>query len=363
MRTYWLAADNSEAMMQWVRALAAASLMQAPSSGESEPSVNSSLNHSGENSDSGIHTLQSHPGKGNQQPTPSSENTGSSGGGSGTGQPLYANAPPKPRRINDGGYSSPSPEHNEQQQHHPQQQQHPSRRLMSPTQQIYQQQQQHQRSQQQQQQQQQPQQHHAIYDTRTGHVSTALQLQQAQQQYSLDHLEAQFQQQQLDMEEQIARLQQQRAAEEIYGEREMYMAKLMQQRQGPNGAYPTQQQLLQAERRTPDAYGRSKQQRLFAAAAAAADYEDIYNMSQLAGAGGAGGVAMSAQEALLQEAASYRRPLSPPSYDGSKHVPAMPQRYTPNHMEVSGRKPGKIQLGNLQITRYCRASYVKKVYI
>uniref|UniRef100_A0A6P4FJV0 Uncharacterized protein LOC108052280 isoform X3 n=1 Tax=Drosophila rhopaloa TaxID=1041015 RepID=A0A6P4FJV0_DRORH len=321
MRTYWLAADNSESMMQWVRALAAASLMQAPSSGESEPSVNSSLNHSGENSDSGIHTLQSHPGKG--QPTPSSENAGSSGGGS--GQPLYANAPPKPRRINDGGYSSPSPEHNEQQQ------QHPSRRLMSPTQQLYQQQQQQQRSQQQQQQQQ-LQQHHAIYDTRTGHVSTALQLQQAQQQYSLDHLEAQFQQQQVDMEEQIARLQQQRAAEEIYGEREMYMAKLMQQRQGPNGAYPTQQQLLQAERRTPDAYGRSKQQRLFAAAAAAADYEDIYNMSQLAGGGGG---AMSAQEALLQEAASYRRPLSPPSYDSTKHVPAMAQRYTPNHLEAS----------------------------
>ncbi|KAH8356463.1 hypothetical protein KR200_008063 [Drosophila serrata] len=327
MRTYWLAADNSEAMMQWVRALAAASLMQAPSSGESEPSVNSSLNHSGENSDSGIHTLQSQPSKG--QPTPSSDNAGGGGnGGNGGGgaQPLYANAPPKPRRINDGGYSSPSPEHHEQQQ-----QQHSGRRLMSPTQQLYQQQQQqqqHQRSQQQ------PQQHHAIYDTRTGHVSTALQLQQAQQQYSLDHLEAQFQQQQLDMEAQIARLQQQRAAEEIYGEREMYMAKLMQQRQGAGGVYPTQQQLLQAERRTPDAYGRSKQQRLFAAAAAAADYEDIYNMSQLAGGGGAGG-AMSAQEALLQEAASYRRPLSPPSYDGSKHVPAMPQRYTPNHMEAS----------------------------
>ncbi|XP_020817747.1 uncharacterized protein LOC110191283 isoform X3 [Drosophila serrata] len=326
MRTYWLAADNSEAMMQWVRALAAASLMQAPSSGESEPSVNSSLNHSGENSDSGIHTLQSQPSKG--QPTPSSDNAGGGGnGGNGGGgaQPLYANAPPKPRRINDGGYSSPSPEHHEQQQ-----QQHSGRRLMSPTQQLYQQQQQqqqHQRSQQQ------PQQHHAIYDTRTGHVSTALQLQQAQQQYSLDHLEAQFQQQQLDMEAQIARLQQQRAAEEIYGEREMYMAKLMQQRQGAGGVYPTQQQLLQAERRTPDAYGRSKQQRLFAAAAAAADYEDIYNMSQLAGGGGAGG-AMSAQEALLQEAASYRRPLSPPSYDGSKHVPAMPQRYTPNHMEA-----------------------------
>ncbi|KAH8360121.1 hypothetical protein KR093_010867 [Drosophila rubida] len=321
MRTYWLAADNADAMMQWVRALCAASTMQAPSSGESEPSVNSSLNHSGENSDSGIHTLQSQPGKG--QVTPASDNAGAGNGGGGA-QPLYANAPPKPRRINDGGYSSPSPEHNEQQQPAP-----PSRRgggVMSPTQQLYQQQ----RSQQQQ-----PQQHHAIYDTRTGHVSAALQLQQAQQQYSLDHLEAQFQQQHLDMEEQIARLQQQRAVEELYGERDLYMAKLMQRGGGGiAGGYPSQQQ-LQAERRTPDAYGRSKQ-RMFAAAAAAAaaDYEDIYNMSQLAAAGAAG-APMSAHEALLQEAASYRRPLSPPSYDGNKHVPAMPQRYTPNHLEQS----------------------------
>lgn len=191
---------------------------------------------------------------------------------------------------------------------------------MSPTQQLYQQQ----RSQQ-------PQQHHAIYDTRTGHVSSALQLQQAQQQYSLDHLEAQFQQQHLDMEEQIARLQQQRAVEELYGERDLYMAKLMQRGAGVAG-YPSQQQ-LQAERRTPDAYGRSKQRMFAAAAAAAADYEDIYNMSQLGGAGS--GAPMTAHEALLQEAASYRRPLSPPSYDGSKHMPAMPQRYTPNHLEVS----------------------------
>ncbi|KRF78322.1 uncharacterized protein Dvir_GJ14476, isoform G [Drosophila virilis] len=322
MRTYWLAADSADSMMQWVRALAAASLMQAPSSGESEPSVSSSLNHSGENSDSGIHTLQSQPGKG--QVTPASDNPGAGGGA----QPLYANAPPKPRRINDGGYSSPSPEHNEQQPLPP------SRRIHSPG--TQQQQQLYQQRSQQPQPQPQAQQHHAIYDTRTGHVSTALQLQQAQQQYSLDHLEAQFQQQHLDMEEQIARLQQQRAVEEIYGERDLYMAKLMQR------PYPTQQQQqqqqlqqlqLQAERRTPDAYGRSKQQRMFAAAAAAAaaaDYEDIYNMSQLAGAGGG---ALSAHEALLQEAASYRRPLSPPSYDGSKHVPAMPQRYTPNHLE------------------------------
>ncbi|XP_017491227.1 PREDICTED: serine-rich adhesin for platelets-like [Rhagoletis zephyria] len=351
MRTYWLAAETGEAMVQWVRALTAATTMQAPNSGESDqPSGSSSLNHSGENSDSGIHTLQSQQSKmslNQGQVTPASEHAnansasssnsgGGANGGGGGAQPLYANAPPKPRRINDGGYSSPSPEHsidNERKSHHQQQQTGRHGGVMSPTLQQMQQQQQH--YQQQTRVPQQPQQHHAIYDTRTGNVSSALRLQQAQQQYSVDQLEAQLQQQMslspedypksppppathsnyMDIEEQMLRMQQQqRTSEEIYGERELYMQKLMQQRYPPHlTLYPN------AERRTPDAYGRSKN-RIFS------DYEDIYNLTQA-------GMPTSAQEALLQEAASYRRPLSPPSYDGSKHVPAMPMRYTPNHME------------------------------
>ncbi|XP_018802728.1 PREDICTED: uncharacterized protein LOC108977483 [Bactrocera latifrons] len=370
MRTYWLAAETGESMMQWVRALTAATTMQAPTSGESDqPSGSSSLNHSGENSDSGIHTLQSQQSKMSLtqgQVTPASENanansasssnSGGAGGGGGQ-QPLYANAPPKPRRINDGGYSSPSPEHsidNERKPHHQQQQQQQQAGrhsgLMSPTlQQMQQQQQQHyhQRGAQQ------PQQHHAIYDTRTGNVSSALRLQQTQQQYSVDQLEAQLQQQMalspedypksppppathsnyMELEEQMLRLQQQQQqqqrGEDIYGERDLYMQKLIQQRYPPHLAlYPN------AERRTPDAYGRSKN-RIFS------DYEDIYNLTQA-------GMPTSAQEALLQEAASYRRPLSPPSYDGSKHVPAMPMRYTPNHMEAAQQQQLTASNSNLR---------------
>lgn len=118
MRTYWLAAETAESMGQWVRALTAATMMQgsAPSSDQaSQPSV-SSLNPSGENSDSGIHTYQSQHSK--VMPGLSVGNTVAPGpvtpasdiGGGGGPQPLYANAPPKPRRANDGGYSSPSPE-------------------------------------------------------------------------------------------------------------------------------------------------------------------------------------------------------------------------------------------------------------
>ncbi|XP_037814508.1 serine-rich adhesin for platelets isoform X1 [Lucilia sericata] len=358
MRTYWLAAENAESMVQWVRALSAATMMQAPSSaGESSehPSGSSSLNHSGENSDSGIHTLQSQQSKmsGQGQVTPASDNggvtTSSSSGAGGSGQPLYANAPPKPRRITDGGYSSPSPEHSidneamrqhqmHQQQH---QQQQSSRRsgIMSPTlqqMQQYQQQQQQSRSQ-----------HHAIYDTRTGNVSSAMRIppQQQQANYPIDTLEAQYQQQltlsspddypqsptaqymDSQMEQQIMQLQQQRVAvDDIYGERELYMQRLIQQRYPPHmSAY-----VSAAERRTPDAYGRSKN-RMFS------DYEDIYNLT--AGAGNP-----SAQEALMQEAASYRRPLSPPSYEGNKHVPsAMSSRYTPNNLESS---PGHSAAGS-----------------
>ncbi|KAL9900753.1 pleckstrin homology domain-containing family A member kramer isoform 3-T16 [Glossina fuscipes fuscipes] len=377
MRTYWLAAENPESMVQWVRALSAAAMMQASASGgesSEQPSVSSSsANQSGENSDSGIHTLQSQQSKlsSQGQVTPASDSgknqatNGNSGGGGGV-QPLYANAPPKPRRITDGGYSSPSPEHSidnerrahqqqQQQQHQHQHQFQPSatsRRsgIMSPTLQQMQQQQQQQQYAHTHSGQSRPQ-HHAIYDTRTGNVSSALRVQQPptqqyqqQQQsvYNIDHLETQYQQQMslmndensktspgsymdAQMEAQIMQLQQQRAAigDDIYGERELYMQRLIQQRypaQAPN--YGTNN----AERRTPDAYGRSKN-RIFS------DYEDIYNFTQPGNVGATN--VMSAQEALIQEAASYRRPLSPPTYDGHKHVPSIPSLYATNHLEHS----------------------------
>lgn len=110
MRTYWLAGESTDSMGQWVRALIAATMMQGScesSDQTSQPSV-SSLNPSNENSDSGIHTYQSQQSK---MSVPIGPLTPASDGGIGGGpQPLYANAPPKPRRANDGGYSSPSPE-------------------------------------------------------------------------------------------------------------------------------------------------------------------------------------------------------------------------------------------------------------
>lgn len=138
MRTYWLAAEQPDAMGQWIRALTAATLMQGGGSGsgsgasaaESSASTLSPQQGTsgGENSDSGIHTYQSQVSKHAQAAqlsiaagggivggplTPASDGGGGGGGvggGSGGPQPLYANAPPKPRRANDGGYSSPSPE-------------------------------------------------------------------------------------------------------------------------------------------------------------------------------------------------------------------------------------------------------------
>ncbi|XP_055849811.1 uncharacterized protein LOC129914533 isoform X2 [Episyrphus balteatus] len=335
MRTYWLAAETAEAMIQWVRALTAATMMQVSSESDqtSQPSV-SSLNQSADNSDSGIHTLQSQQSKMSlsQGPvTPASDNGA---------QPLYANAPPKPRRINDGGYSSPSPEHSVDNEgsvgrKHGQNQQQPSsaRRsntVMSPSLQ------QMQRSQ-----------HHAIYDSRTGNVTSSLRMQS-----SADNLANQMQQinmdanrqspyhsndysaggslpqnipgsgynhQGVDLEEQLMRMPSRSIGDDIYGERELYMQKIIQQRYPPNqavmGGYAS------AERRTPDAYGRSKNRPF-------SDYEDIYNLTQQCktpqpqemAAGVAGGSA-------------YRRPMSPPTYDSTKHVPPMPSRYTPNHLE------------------------------
>lgn len=107
MRTYWLSAETAEIMGHWIRALTAATVMQSSSESSdhvSQPSF-SSLNPSGENSDSGILTYQSQ-----QSKISAIQSHGPITPAMDTGGPLYANAPPKPRRANDGGYSSPSPE-------------------------------------------------------------------------------------------------------------------------------------------------------------------------------------------------------------------------------------------------------------
>jgi hypothetical protein len=117
MRTYILAADSQELMLQWIRVLNLACLLQSnlETDQQTGPSVPSIYNQSTENSDSGFHQ-QFHQNQ-NSRTTPvhmhSSSNTTDLSNPSQQelsqyNQPLYANAPPKPRRLNDGGYSSPS---------------------------------------------------------------------------------------------------------------------------------------------------------------------------------------------------------------------------------------------------------------
>lgn len=347
MRTYWLAAENIETMIKWVKALTAATTMEnvgtfsvgaANSGGEStqseqnsssttsqsQPSV-SSLNQSGDNSDSGIHTLQSQQSKMSDFPA-----------GGNQMQPLYANAPPKPRRSQDGGYSSPSPDlsnENSLQKNRANKivsQRNKSGGVMSPTLQ---------------QQLQKRVQHHAIYDTQTGNV-TSTTFSNNNFQGSMDNLSSPppgpapynlYQQNNnSDIEEQMALLgmsprsptvpQRLVGGDDLYGDRDLYMQKLLQQRYSTqmaqnavvnmmNNSFPAAN-----ERRTPDAYGRSKNPLPFS------DYEDIYNVQ----------AAIGHQQALnqQQDLGAYRRPMSPSAYE-EKMVPGINARYTPNHLEVS----------------------------
>ncbi|XP_017777199.1 PREDICTED: uncharacterized protein LOC108563122 isoform X3 [Nicrophorus vespilloides] len=113
MRTYILAADSQELMMQWIRVLNLACLLQTNVDSEvSIMNTSSSTFQSNENSDSGFNQQYN-----NSRNTPihmhSSSNTTDQSNPSQDlsqyNQPLYANAPPKPRRLTDG-YQSPSPD-------------------------------------------------------------------------------------------------------------------------------------------------------------------------------------------------------------------------------------------------------------
>ncbi|XP_050072656.1 uncharacterized protein LOC126560744 [Anopheles maculipalpis] len=134
MRTFVFAAENGESMSQWVRALTLATMMIQHVGPEQEGNQQQYGNNQANNSGNGGELLSSDSsgtagGPQSQgsndtmkliQQTSGNGSSSSSGvGGGGTGlndsmslpQPLYANAPPKPRRVNDAGYSSPSPEH------------------------------------------------------------------------------------------------------------------------------------------------------------------------------------------------------------------------------------------------------------
>lgn len=114
MRTYYFAAETRELMTQWMNALSLATILQEGTKLQShvQPSVssiNSMLNQNADDSDSGFQGYTSRPIT--TQPT----NDGMSNVNGWTHrnpyQPLYANAPPKPRRLNnEGQYGGESPE-------------------------------------------------------------------------------------------------------------------------------------------------------------------------------------------------------------------------------------------------------------
>ncbi|XP_068082968.1 uncharacterized protein kmr [Anabrus simplex] len=144
MRTYYFAADSRELMVQWMNALSLASILQESGSWDehrsgrpSVSSISSLLNQSADDSDSGFHGYRSRPGmsgaatprhKSNDDQNKSQLNTSHdsalSNGWSnqknnpqqqaegGYHQPLYANAPPKPRRLTNelDDYGTPTPD-------------------------------------------------------------------------------------------------------------------------------------------------------------------------------------------------------------------------------------------------------------
>ncbi|XP_053666181.1 uncharacterized protein LOC128715324 [Anopheles marshallii] len=131
MRTFVFAAENGESMSQWVRALTLATMMIQHVGTEQEGNSNQHQ-YGTKGSGAGSSELLSSDSSGTGGPQSQGSNdtmkliqqAGGNGSSSSSGagasglndsmslpQPLYANAPPKPRRVNDAGYSSPSPEH------------------------------------------------------------------------------------------------------------------------------------------------------------------------------------------------------------------------------------------------------------
>ncbi|KAG5671660.1 hypothetical protein PVAND_001850 [Polypedilum vanderplanki] len=303
MRTYVLAAETMENMAVWVKALTMAAMMQGSSESESQPSITSSYNNQsvGDNSgDSGIHTFQSQQTKLNSgigPVTPASDNSGQQ-----QHQPLYANAPPKPRRATDCGYSSPSPENAMDQYGQTRMRQDP----------IYgYKQQQHQ-----------PQTNRSSAKTPDPILMQRMQQMRLEQNKSPSALK----------QNNTAYPNEHRSALE----QEQYMQKLMlhqqQLQQQQKFISNTIPMAYNNERRTPDTYGPSARRNF-------ADYEDIYQL---------GKAPVMPQIAQQQQPVEmgYRRPLSPTKYDNNIQIPPMPQRYTPNFLEqqASSHQPPMQQI-------------------
>lgn len=298
MRTYVLAAEGLESMGQWVRALMMAALMQGSSESESQPSISSFIpsgTSAGDNSDSGIHTFHSQQGKlGNAAPgpvTPASDNSGQQH------QPLYANAPPKPRRVTDCGYSSPSPENAMDQYGQVRMRTDPIYGYKQPV---------------------------SRSATKTPDPVLSIRMQQMRldQNKSPSALKSQSGTYPYPSDQRTAM------------EQEQYMQKLMLhqqqlQQQQKYLANTIPMSYSNAERRTPDTYGPGGPPRTANERRTFGDYEDIYQL------GKAGQVMPQVAQSQQPPADSgtYRRPMSPTKYDNNIQIPPMPQRYTPNFLE------------------------------
>ncbi|XP_021693871.1 uncharacterized protein LOC5577636 isoform X8 [Aedes aegypti] len=334
MRTFVFAAETAESMTSWVRMLTLATMMLGSSESETSPPSNNA--RSGDNSDSGIQTYQSQICKTGiiQAPvTPVSDN----GGGS---QPLYANAPPKPRRATDGGYSSPSPEHLPDRYDHDPQQLRPN---------------------------------DPIYGVKTPDAMNNPNLVQSQSPLIKRGFNDQLAYDPNAYPSPSAQSSH-NYNDALYGnakriERDLYIQKLIQQQQQQQQQLQQlqqqqqhKQQQLQAlqqtpqqqqraftnpfmypnattDRRTPDTYGPPRA----ALEKHMSDYEDIYNLTMLS---------KSLPPNMGDEAAAaavasgaYRRPMSPLRYEQqNSQNPAMPQRYTPNYLENSPAQQQHVQM-------------------
>ncbi|XP_055526416.1 uncharacterized protein LOC129719072 isoform X3 [Wyeomyia smithii] len=329
MRTFVFAAETAESMTAWVRSLTLATMMQGSS--ESETSSPSNNARSGDNSDSGIQTYQSQlAGKSGVVQAPVTPVSDNGGGGS---QPLYANAPPKPRRANDGGYSSPSPEHipdarydqelqpiygsRDMNQPKPSDAMNNSNLLQTQSplikrgfndQMAYD-----------------PNYNDAIYGNakrieRDMYIQKLIQ-QQQQQQQQLHQLQQQQQQKQQ---------QQQLAMQQVSPQQQQQQ----QQQQQLQRQYTNPFMHPNADRRTPDTYGPPRA----AMDKHMSDYEDIYNLTVLSKSLPPPNMA----DETTAASGGYRRPMSPLRYEAQNA--AMPQRYTPNYLENSPAQQQHIQM-------------------
>lgn len=113
MRTYYFAAETRELMTQWMNALSLATILQEGTKLQkpiNTSSMNSLMNQSGDDSESGFQGYRSR-GPVTVQPTKNDMNGWLPQNPRNPLQPLYANAPPKPKRLNnEGQYGGSSPE-------------------------------------------------------------------------------------------------------------------------------------------------------------------------------------------------------------------------------------------------------------